>query len=34
VAGLAADVEPQVAGEGQEALQGLAVEFGGVLSGA
>ena len=33
VAGLAADIEPQVAREGQEALQGLAVEFGGVLSG-
>lgn len=32
MAGLATDSEPQVAGDGQEALPGPAVEFGGVLS--
>ena len=30
---VAADVEPQVTGEGKDALHGLSVEFGRVLGG-
>ncbi|HEY6789061.1 MAG TPA: hypothetical protein VI365_17295 [Trebonia sp.] len=33
VEAVATYVEPQVAGEGEEALHGLPVEFGGMLSG-